>query len=72
MATPQGSSPNAGTCTENYNLNISRDVNPTTNVVENNNYSDDQEKDNFSCLENKKTNEDNSSIMSWNWIMIKL
>ena len=39
---------------------ISSDVNPTTNVEENNNDSDDQDNDNICCLVNKIINEDNS------------
>ena len=34
---------------------------PSTNVEENNNYSDDQEDDNLSCPENELINEDNLS-----------
>ena len=45
-----GSWPNVGTCTENYNINASSEVDPSTNVKEN---------DNLSCLENEIINEDN-------------
>ena len=41
-----------GTCTENYNINVSSDVDPSTNVEEN---------DNLSCFENEIINEDNLS-----------
>ena len=52
LAALMGSKPNAGTCTENDNINVSSVVNPSTNVEENNNDSDDQEDDNLSRLEN--------------------
>ena len=40
LAALRGSRPNAGTCTENYKVNdVSSDVNPTTNVEKNNDYS---------------------------------
>ena len=52
-----GSRPNAGTCT--VNVNVSSNVNPKTNVAENNTDSNDQEDDNISCLENKMINEIN-------------
>ena len=42
--------PNAGTCTKNDNINVSSDVNSTTDVEENNNDSDHQEDDNLSYL----------------------
>ena len=61
LAAPIGSRPNAGTCTKSYNVNVYSDVNPATNIEENNNDSDDQEGNNISCLENKIINEDNSS-----------
>ena len=50
LAVPKGSMPKTGTCTENYHINVSNDVNPTTNVEENNNDSDDREDNNISCL----------------------
>ena len=52
LVAPRDSRLNKGTCTENDN--VSSDVNPTTNVEENNNDSDDQVNDNISCLEKKK------------------
>ena len=57
MAALRGSRPNAGTCTENDNLNLSSNVNPSSNVEEN--YSDSQEDDNLSYLENEIINDDN-------------
>ena len=50
LATLRGSWHNVGTCTEYYNINISSDVDPSTNLEEN---------DNLSCLENEINNEDN-------------
>ena len=37
LATPSGRRPNTGTCTESDNVNVSSDVNPSTDVAENNN-----------------------------------
>ena len=34
LATPSGSKPNKGTCTESNYVNVSSDVNPTTNIEE--------------------------------------
>ena len=45
LAAPRGSRSNAGTCAENDIINVSCDVNPTTNIEENNNDSDNQEDD---------------------------
>ena len=45
-----GSWPNAGTCPENDNINVSSDVDTPTN---------DEENDNLSCLETEIINEDN-------------
>ena len=50
MAALSGSWPNVGTFTENDNINVSSDVDPSTNVEEN---------DNLSCLEAEIINEDN-------------
>ena len=57
LAAPNGSRPNAGNCTENDNINVFSDVDPSTNVEENHNDSNDQENDNLSCLENEMVNE---------------
>ena len=59
LATPRGSRPNAGTCTESNNVNVFSDVNLTTNVEKND--SDNQEDDNYSCLEIDIINDDNLS-----------
>ena len=56
LAALSGSMPNED---QSDNLNVSRDVNPTTNVEEMD--GDDREDDNLSCLENEIINEDNSS-----------
>ena len=50
LAAFKGRRPNAGTCTENYNTNVFSDVDPSTNVEEN---------DYLSCHENEWINEDN-------------
>ena len=50
MAALRSRRPNVGTYTENDNINVSSDVDPSTNVEEN---------DNLFCLENKINNEDN-------------
>ena len=52
LVTPRDSRPNTGPCAESDNVNVASDFNPTTNVQENNNYSDYQADDNLSCLEN--------------------
>ena len=57
LVAPRDSRLNKGTCTENDN--VSSDVNPTTNVEENDSYG--QEDDNLFCLKNEILNEDNSS-----------
>ena len=57
LAAPSGSKLKAGICTEN--VNVSSDVNPTTNVEEMD--SDDQEDNNLSCLENEIIIDDNLS-----------
>ena len=62
LATPSGRRPNTGTCTESDNVNVSSDVNPTTNVEENDSYG--QEGDNLFCLKNEILNEDNSSDLA--------
>ena len=59
LAVLSGSIPNEGIRTKSDNLNVSSDVNPTTNVEEMD--GDDREDDNLSCLENEINNEDNSS-----------
>ena len=50
VVAPSASRSKAGTWTKRGNVNVSSDVNLATNVEENN--SDDQEDDRFSCLEN--------------------
>ena len=61
LAATRSSWPKAELCTESDKVNVSSDVNPTTNVQENNNDRDDQENGNISCPENQVINEDNSS-----------
>ena len=59
LAALRCSRPNVGTCTENDGINVSSDVDPSTNVEEN--FSDGQKDDNLSCHENIIINEDNLS-----------
>ena len=67
LAAPRGNRSNAGTCTESDIVNVSSNVNPTTNAEENNNDSDQGEDNNISCLENKIIDEDNSSNLDSIW-----
>ena len=59
LAALRSSRPHEGTCTENYHINVSSDVNFLINVEEND--SDSQEDENLSSLENEIINEDNLS-----------